>query len=61
MEKPSEVEFQRAGLLSILAALSTSKYIDVATQLSIKQSTIKVLNEHPVKDNLESRTRFIMR
>ena len=58
---PTEIEFQRAGLLAVLAQFATNDKVDVATQLSIKQATTKVLNEHPVNDGLESRTKFIMR
>jgi len=61
MSKPTEVEFQRAGLLSVLAAFATNDKIDVVTQLSIKQATLKILNEHPVNDSLENMTKFKMR
>jgi len=59
--KPTEVEFQRAGLLSVLAALATNDKVDVATQLSIKQATMKVLMEHPVNDRIENIVKFKMR
>jgi hypothetical protein len=61
MSKPTEVEFQRAGLLSVLTALATNDKIDVATQLSIKQATMKVLTEHPVNDRIENIVKFKMR
>lgn len=59
--KPTEVEFQRAGLLAVLAALASNPAVDVALQLAIKQSTMEVLNDHPVNDNIETRVRFMMR
>ena len=59
--RPTEIEFQRAGLLSVLSALATSDEVDVVTKLSIKQATLKVLGEHPVDDKLERMTKFMMR
>lgn len=61
MSKPTEIEFQRAGLLSVLAAFANSDKVDVITKLSIKQATMKVLMEHPVNDKLENVTKFKMR
>lgn len=58
---PTEEEFQRVGLLAVLAQFTKNPNIDVATQLSIKEATLKVLNEHPVNDDIEKRVRFIMR
>ena len=58
---PTTIEFQRAGLLAVLGAFATSDKIDIATKLSIKQATMKVLNEHPIKDRFENITRFRMR
>lgn len=60
-ELPSSTEFQRVGLLSVLCALANNDKVDVATQLSIKQATLKVLNEHPVQDRFENITKFKMR
>lgn len=61
MPQPTEIEFQRAGLLSVLTALATNDKVDVATQLSIKQATMKILDEHPVNDNLEHLVKLKMR
>lgn len=59
--KPTEIEFQRAGLLSVLSAFAKSDKVDIVTRLSIKQATIKILNEHPVNDKIEKITKFLMR
>lgn len=59
--KPTEVEFQRVGLLAVLAQFATNPHIDVVTKMSIKEATLKVLNEHPIKDDVEKQVRFIMR
>ena len=59
--KPTELEFQRVGLLAVLAQFSNNANIDLATKLSIKQSTLKVLNEHPVGDNIEKKVKLMMR
>tara|TARA_B100001778_G_scaffold312867_1_gene296895 strand:+ start:65 stop:256 length:192 start_codon:yes stop_codon:yes gene_type:complete len=58
---PTPTEFQRVGLLSVLCAFANNDKVDVATQLSIKQATLKVLNEHPVQDGIENITKFKMR
>jgi len=47
--------------LSVLASFSTNENIDIVTRLSIKEATLKILNEHPVKDNIENKVRYIMR
>ena len=59
--KPSEVEFQRVGLLAVLSQFATNPIIDPATKLSIKEATLKILNEHPIGDAVEKRVRLIMR
>jgi hypothetical protein len=58
---PTKKEFQRVGLLSVLSAFANSDKVDVVTQLSIKQATLKILNEHPVQDRFENMTKFKMR
>lgn len=50
---PKPVEFQRAGLLAVLTQFAVNPNIDPVTKLSIKEATLKVLNEHPIGDDLE--------
>ena len=59
--KPTEIEFQRVGLLAVLSQFVTNPNIDVVTKLSIKEATLKILNEHPIGDEIEKKVRFIMR
>jgi hypothetical protein len=59
--KPTEVEFQRVGLLSVLSQFAINPNVDVVTQLSIKEATLKILNEHPIGDHIEKKVRSIMR
>lgn len=59
--QPTELEFQRVGLLAVLSQLATNPKVDVVTQLSIKEATLKILNEHPIGDPIEEKVRFIMR
>ena len=59
--KPTELEFQRVGLLAVLSQFAINPNVNVATQLSIKEATLKVLNEHPLDDDFEKRIRLVMR
>jgi len=54
---PTPLEFQRAGLLAVLAQFAVNPLIDDATKLSIKQATLAVLDEHPINDFLEKKVR----
>jgi hypothetical protein len=54
---PTPLEFQRAGLLAVLAQFSVNPLIDDATKLSVKQATLAVLDEHPINDFLEVKVR----
>jgi len=59
--KPTNEEFQRAGLLAVLAQFATNPNVEIHTQLSIKQATMNVLNQHPVNDRVENIVRIKMR
>jgi hypothetical protein len=59
--KPEEIEFQRVGLLAVLSQFATNPNIDLVTRLSIKQATLKVLDEHPMDDAIENKARLLMR
>ena len=56
--KPAD--FQRVGLLAILAQFARNPNVDVATQMSIKESLLKVLNDHPVNDPVEQKVRILI-
>jgi hypothetical protein len=59
--EPEEIEFQRVGLLAVLSQFATNPDIDVVTRLSIKHATLKVLDEHPMEDAIETKVRLLMR
>lgn len=61
MSNPTEEEFQRAGLLSVLTVLATDSNVAIHTRMAVKEATLKVLNEHPVRDEIENLVRFKMR
>lgn len=54
---PTPIEFQRAGLLAVLAQFAVNTEIDIVTRLSIKEATLKILDEHPLNDDLEQLVR----
>ena len=58
--KPSLIEFQRAGLLAVLSQFATNQNIDPVTQLSIKQATLSVLDDHPIGDEVENKVRALI-
>jgi hypothetical protein len=58
---PTPLEFQRAGLLAVLSQFAVNTKIDIVTRLSIKEATLKVLNEHPIQDDLEKKVRIIIK
>lgn len=59
--KPTELEFQRAGLLGVLAQFAVNTKIDVVTRLSIKEATLKVLDEHPIGDIIEQKVKDVIK
>ena len=54
---PTPLEFQRAGLLAVLAQFAVNPLIDDATKLSVKQATLAILDEHPINDFLEKKVK----
>jgi hypothetical protein len=56
--KPAD--FQRVGLLAILAQFARNLNVDVATQMAIKESLLKVLNDHPVNDPVEQKIKLLI-
>jgi hypothetical protein len=56
--KPAD--FQRVGLLAILAQFARNPHVDAVTQMSIKESLLKVLNDHPVNDPVEQKVRILI-
>lgn len=54
-------DFQRVGMLAILSQFATNPNIDVSTRLSIKQSLLIVLNDHPVNDEVEKKVRELLK
>lgn len=59
--KPTELEFQRVGLLAVLSQFAQNKKVDPVTRLSLKQATMKIINAHPIGDRPEEITKHIMR
>lgn len=58
---PSEIEWQRAGLLAVLSQFATNPNVDIATTLSIREATLAILNDHPIGDAIEIEARMIMK
>lgn len=56
----SKTDFQRVGLLAILAQFARNPKVDVAIQMAIKESTLRVLNDHPVNDPIEKQVRALL-
>jgi hypothetical protein len=56
--KPAD--FQRVGLLAILAQFARNPNVDVATQMAIKESLLRVLNDHPVNDPVEQQVKLLI-
>lgn len=44
----------------MISAFVKSPDIDVVTQLSLKQAILKILDEHPVRDEVENRVRIFV-
>ena len=59
--KPTQIEFQRVGLLAVLSQFATNPNIDLVTKLSIKEAVMAVLDEHPVGDTIEKKVKSLMR
>lgn len=59
--KPTQIEFQRVGLLAVLSQFATNPNIDLVTKLSIKEAVMVVLNEHPVGDTIEEKVKSLIR
>lgn len=56
--KPAD--YQRVGLLAVLAQFARNPKVDVAIQMAIKESTLKVLNDFPVNDPVEQQVRALI-
>ena len=59
--RPTEIEFQRVGLLAVLTQFATNPNIDLVTKLSIKEAVMAVLDEHPVGDTIEEKVKSLIR
>jgi hypothetical protein len=59
--RPTEIEFQRVGLLAVLSQFATNPNIDLVTKLSIKEAVMAVLNEHPIGDIIEEKVKYLIR
>ena len=56
--KPAD--YQRVGLLAVLSQFARNPNVDVKTQMAIKESTLRVLNDHPVNDPVEQQVRALI-
>lgn len=48
-------------MLAILSQFATNPNIDISTRMSIKQSLLIVLNDHPVDDEVEKKVRELLK
>ena len=53
-------DYQRVGLLAILAQFARNPNVDVKTQMAIKESLLRVLDDHPVNDSIEQQVRVLI-